>query len=180
MGADVGEHLADPGEEDANGMFTLSDMKYLVHGGRISHIKGLLANALQLQPIIKVDKASGKYTDAGKGRTMKGSIRQIATIIEKTYGIGARLRVQLLHGNNPKGVEMLETELKNRFSEILFDETMHIAPVLGAHTGPSMIGLSVGPLSLFENLVPENSPESLLDKLKLPGFSIPLLNDSNL
>ncbi len=104
----------------------------------------------------------------------------MGTLLEKTYGVGARLRIQLLHGSNPKGIELLQKELNNRFDEILFDETMHIAPVLGAHTGPSMIGFSAGPLKLFENPVPETSPESFLDLLKLPGFSIPLLNESNL
>jgi len=163
----------------AGAMFTLSDLKYLIHGGRISHLKGLLATALRLQPIIKVEKGSGKYIDAGRGRTMKGAIRQIATLMEKTYGSGANLRVQLLHADNPKAVELLRAEIVNRF-EIHFDETLHIAPVLGAHTGPSMVGLCAGPMALFENPVPETTTEKLLDLFKLPGFSIPLLKESNL
>ena len=162
----------------ANGMFTLNDMKYLIHGGRIGHIKGLLATALQIKPIIKVDKGSGKYIDAGRGRTIKGAIRQIAILMEKTYGEGARLRVQLLHGDNQKGLDLLKTELDHHV-EAHYEETLHIAPVLGAHTGPSMIGLSAAPMDIFENPVRESSAEKLLDMLKLPGFNIPLLQESD-
>lgn len=162
----------------ANGMFTLNDMKYLVHGGRISHIKGLLATALQLKPIIKVDKGSGKYIDAGRGRTIKGAIRQIAIIMEKLYGEGARLRIQLLHGDYPKGLEMLKEELDQHIDAV-YEETLHIAPVLGAHTGPSMVGLSAAPMTIFENPARESTAEKLLDMLKLPGFNIPLLQESD-
>ena len=162
----------------ANGMFTLNDMKYLVHGGRISHIKGLLATALQLKPIIKVDKGTGKYIDAGRGRTIKGAIRQIGVLVEKMYGEGARLRIQLLHGDYNKGLEMLKKEIDQHVNAI-YEETLHIAPVLGAHTGPSMVGLSVAPMDIFENPVKESTAEKLLDMLKLPGFNIPLLQESN-
>lgn len=162
----------------ANGMFTLNDMKYLVHGGRISHIKGLVATALQLKPIIKVDKGSGKYIDAGRGRTMKGAIRQIAILMEKMYGEGARMRIQLLHGDNMSAVEQLREELDHHIDAI-YEETLHIAPVLGAHTGPSMIGLSAAPMSIFENPARETTAEKLLDLLNLPGFNIPLLRESD-
>lgn len=163
----------------SNGMFTLNDLSYLINGGRISHLKGLVATALQLKPIIKVDKGSGKYIDAGRGRTMKGAIRQIATLMMKMYGEGAKLRIQLLHGDNLPAVDMLREELLATL-DVNFDETLHIAPVLGAHTGPSMVGLSGGPLELFTNPVRESTTESLLDRLKLPGFTLPLLQESNL
>lgn len=162
----------------ANGMFTLNDMKYLVHGGRISHIKGLLASALQLKPIIKVDKGTGKYIDAGRGRTIKGAIRQIAILVEKLYGEGARLRIQLLHGDYPDALDKLKSEL-DKHVDAIYEEALHIAPVLGAHTGPSMVGLSAAPMSIFENPVRESTAEKLLDLLKLPGFNIPLLQESN-
>src|SRR5512133_3252644 len=41
------------------GIYTLDTMKYLIHGGRISHLKGLLASVLQIQPIIGVGKEDG-------------------------------------------------------------------------------------------------------------------------
>jgi DegV family protein with EDD domain len=162
----------------SNGLFTLNDLKYLIHGGRISHLKGLLATALQLKPVIKVDKASGKYIDAGRGRTIKGAIKQIANALAKFYGEGAKLRIQLLQGDYDEGVEMLKEVIDQHF-ETVYEETLHIAPVLGAHTGPSMVGLSAGPWELFANPTKGTTAEELLEKFKLPGFSLSLLRDSN-
>lgn len=158
------------------GIYTLNDLKYLINGGRISHMKGLLATALQIKPIIKVDKNSGKYADVGKGRTMKGALRQMVNLMVNQYGEGAPMRIQLLHGHNPKGLEILKEELDQHF-ECHYDETLPVAPVLGAHTGPSLIGMSIGPLELFTNPVPETTLESLLQKLKLPDLKIPLLTE---
>ena len=42
-------------------LYTLPELKYLIHGGRISHIKGLLAQVLKIKPIIGVSKEDGKY-----------------------------------------------------------------------------------------------------------------------
>jgi len=162
----------------SNGMFTLNDLKYLIHGGRISHLKGFLATALQLKPVIVVDKATGKYIDAGKGRTIKGAIKQIASALAKFYGEGAKLRIQLLQGDFNEGVEMLKDVIDQHF-ETIYEETLHIAPVLGAHTGPSMVGLCAGPWELFANPTKGTTAEELLGKFKFPGFSLSLLRDSN-
>lgn len=162
----------------SNGMFTLNDLKYLIHGGRISHLKGLLATALQLKPVITVDKTSGKYIDTGRGRTIKGAIKQIAVSLKKLYSEGTKLRIQLLQGDFAQGVELLKEVIDQQF-EAVYEETLHIAPVLGAHTGPSMVGLSVAPWELFSNPTKDATPETLIDRFKLPGFSLSLLRDSN-
>ena len=31
-------------------LYTLNELKYLIHGGRISHMKGLIASMLRLRP----------------------------------------------------------------------------------------------------------------------------------
>jgi len=47
-------------------IYTLKDLKYLIHGGRISHIKGLIASVLKIKPIIGVHKQLGNYTQEGQ------------------------------------------------------------------------------------------------------------------
>ena len=44
----------------AHTFYTLKELKYLIHGGRISHMKGLVASVLQIKPFIGVDKITGK------------------------------------------------------------------------------------------------------------------------
>ena len=135
------------------GIYTLNDLKYLIHGGRINHITGLVASLLNIKPIITVDKESGVYVQAGREITLKRAIGRMAHIVENWYGsTGETLRIQLLHGLNLEGVEMFREELTKRLSNIHWLPTANIAPVLGAHTGPSMVGCAVGPLNLFEAL----------------------------
>ncbi|HNS63925.1 MAG TPA: DegV family protein [Anaerolineaceae bacterium] len=139
-------------QQKVTGVFTLSDLRYLIHGGRISHITGLVASLLNIKPIITVDKVSGKYIQAGREITMKRAIHRMAHLVESWSEAGEALRVQLLHGFNPEGVEMLRDEMLRRFSKITWLPTATIAPVLGAHTGPSMVGMAVAPMELFTNL----------------------------
>ena len=42
-------------------LYTLATLKYLIHGGRISHLSGLVGSLLEIKPIIGVEKVGGTY-----------------------------------------------------------------------------------------------------------------------
>ena len=65
---------------------------------------------------------------------------------------GCVLSVQLLHGSNLEGVELLRERL-NQVYTCWYNKTVPVAPVLGAHTGTSLVGLAVAPLEIFN--IPE-------------------------
>jgi DegV family protein with EDD domain len=136
--------------ENSQAMYTLASLKYLIHGGRISHIKGLLASILKIKPIIGVEKEHGTYYQLGQEMTLKRSIQKIVEVVAGFYAPGSVIRVQLLHGDNPEGVEILREKLKQVF-DVVWEPVTAIAPVLGAHTGPSVVGLAVAPTSIFEH-----------------------------
>lgn len=46
--------------------FTLKELKYLIHGGRISHMKGLVASVLNIKPLIGVEPEGGTYEQLGQ------------------------------------------------------------------------------------------------------------------
>jgi len=100
-----------------------------------------------------VDEHSGKYVDVAKDRTLKNAIRNLAQVVAKKYGRAGKVRIQLLHGRNPAGLAMLQEELAQRM-DCWFEPPTPIAPVLGAHTGPSMVGLAVGLLEVFAPVMP--------------------------
>ncbi len=138
-------------QERTWGLFTLNELKYLVHGGRISHIRGLVASMLSIKPIIGPEKVEGKYTSYGQEITWKRVIKRIPEVVAKLLGEGPK-RVQLLHGQNMEGAEMLREAMRDRF-ECQFDPVIAvIAPVLGAHTGPTIAGMAVGDPEVFEGL----------------------------
>lgn len=133
------------------GLFTLNTLKYLVHGGRISHLKGLLASLLSIKPIIGPEKAHGIYATYAQERTLQRALQRFPDIISQLMPGLNRLRVQLLHGQNPEAVERLRAIMASRF-DCIFEPVAVIAPVLGAHTGPSLVGLAVGDPEAFTNL----------------------------
>jgi fatty acid-binding protein DegV len=88
---------------ETRGIFTLATMKYLIHGGRISHIRGLLASMLNIKPVIAVETVHGTYAEMGKEITLKRAIQKIVDVVQGWYPAGTKLRVQPLHGNNLEG-----------------------------------------------------------------------------
>ena len=132
-------------------IFTLPDLSYLVHGGRISHLKGLLASLLGIKPLIGVDKEDGKYYDRGKARTFKRAIQAIPNYIAEKISPDTPLRVQIGHANNPDAAGQLRQAMEKIFTcEWLPD--CSISPVLGAHTGRGLVGLVFAPLSEYPKL----------------------------
>jgi len=132
-------------------IFTLPNLSYLIHGGRISHLKGLLASLLGIKPLIGVDKVDGKYYDRGKARTFKNAILAIPAYIANKFEEGSRLRVQIGHAGNPEAADQLREATDKAFQcEWLPD--CSISPVLGAHTGRGLVGIAFASIDGFPAL----------------------------
>ena len=132
-------------------VFTLPDLSYLIHGGRISHLKGLLASLLGIKPLIGVNKSDGKYYDRGKARTFKRALQAIPSYIAEKFEEGTELRVQIGHAGNPEGAEQLKKETEKLFS-CHWLPSCSISPILGAHTGRGLVGIVFAPLEQFPEM----------------------------
>ena len=132
--------------------YTLNELKYLIHGGRISHMKGLIASVLNIKPLIGVDKELGIYTQEGQARTFKKAIDGLVNIIGKTISPTEKMRVLVVHTANPEGAKTLKDKINDAFN-CDWLPTGQISIVLGAHTGPSMIGVGFAKASVFEELI---------------------------
>jgi DegV family protein with EDD domain len=143
--------LLDESRRKVDGMFTLTNLKYLIHGGRISHIAGLVASLLAIKPIIMVDKEHGKYALNGQELTIKRALNKLVDIVSHLSKPGSPLRIQLLRSKGDDGIDYLKEKLDGLF-ECRWLPSVTVAPVLGAHTGPGMSGLCVGPGDIFAEL----------------------------
>ena len=132
-------------------IYTLDDLKYLIHGGRISHMKGLIASVLKLRPLIGVEKVGGTYEQLGAERSFERALKGLVEHMKKRHAPGSALRVQVLHADNPKGVEALRNLITPVFN-CTFLPVGNMSPVLAAHTGPTMVGVAFAPLSTFQDL----------------------------
>ena len=121
-------------------LYTLATLKYLIHGGRISHLKGLIASVLNIKPLIGVEKAGGTYVQHGQARTLDRAILRMADHVAAKFSPGAAMRFQIIHGDNARGAAMLRERLDQLF-KCTWLPSVSVAPVLGAHTGPGLVGV---------------------------------------
>jgi DegV family protein with EDD domain len=128
--------------ENTRFFFTLDTLKYLIHGGRISHLKGLIASMLNIRPIITVD-GEGKYVEAGKFISFKRALTGMCSVIQNFFDTSRPLLIQIVHGENPIGVEILSNVLAERL-HCQFNPVIQGDVAAGAHVGPSIVGLVVG------------------------------------
>lgn len=135
----------------SDSIYTLSELKYLIHGGRISHMKGLLASILNIKPMIGVEKVGGTYQQLGQMRTFKRAVSGLVDLMAKQHAPGSALRVQVLYSYNPEGAELLRQQVDERF-DCTWRQIGPMSLVLGAHTGPSMVGVAYAPLEAFADM----------------------------
>jgi DegV family protein with EDD domain len=127
-------------------IFTLDDLRHLIHGGRISHMKGLIASVLRIKPMIGVAHDSGAYEQLGQARSLKGAMRGLVKVMLKQHAPGTALRVQIVHAHNPEGAAQLREEISQVY-ECTWLPFATISPVLGAHTGPTLVGVAYAALA---------------------------------
>jgi DegV family protein with EDD domain len=132
-------------------VYTLDELKYLIHGGRISHMKGLIASMLRIRPLIGVEKVGGTYVQLGMARTFDQALNGLVKQMTKQYANGTHLRVQVLHSFNPKAAAALREKIAPLFQCDWMPLT-YMAPVLAAHTGPSMAGIAYAPAETFKDI----------------------------
>jgi len=132
-------------------IYTLATVKYLIHGGRISHIKGLLAQVLNIKPLIGVEKVNGTYTQEGQARSLEKAILKLADHVAERHAPGSSMRFQILHGHNAQGAALLRERLDKLF-QCTWLPTSSIAPVLGAHTGPGLVGVAYAAMAAFPEM----------------------------
>lgn len=131
--------------------FTLPELKYLIAGGRISHLKGILASILGIKPVIEISKEDGKYYDKIKKRSVQKAIENIPTLLLKLHPAGTELQTQICTAGNPKGGQMLMDAMDSIF-RCTWLPTMTLGTALGAHTGRGLVGVASARLSALPAL----------------------------
>ena len=132
-------------------MYTLNELKYLIHGGRISHMKGLIASMLNIKPLIGVEKVNGTYIQLGQSRTFKRALQGLVDKAKSFYPAGSELHTQVLYSFNPEGGQMLR-DLVDQAFKCTWLPMGPMSLVLGAHTGRSMVGLGICPSELMAEI----------------------------
>ena len=133
-------------------IYTLETLKYLQHGGRIGRVSALMASLLDLKPVIHVDHEDGKYSTAGKARSIRRALDSLVTFLEERYTREKPLWISVLHGQYEEQANILAEKLHQQLN-IARSEILRISPVLGVHTGPGIVGVAAIPMEVIQDLL---------------------------
>ena len=120
-------------------VFTLNTLEYLAKGGRIGKAKSLLGSLLNVKPIIRVD--DGVYIDAGKARSQKQALDQIADLFQDLSKGRKAKRICVAVGAADEAGQYLKTKLQQTFG--VEPVISQVGPVVGVHTGPGTVGAAI-------------------------------------
>ncbi|MCL6538080.1 MAG: DegV family protein [Acidothermus sp.] len=141
-GADVDtvEAVVRAAARETSVFFVVDSLEYLRRGGRLAIFPAVVGTALAVKPLLAVD--DGRLVVVDRPHTMTRALRRLTDVAVEYAGDGpvaiavhhfaARGRAERLAGELDLGIPRLE--------ELYVTE---IGPVVGAHTGPGMVGVAV-------------------------------------
>lgn len=118
---------------------TVNDLSNLKRSGRLSSAGAFVGTMLDIKPIIKVTE-EGKLVSDTKVRGRRASIRMLAQKFAEYRSDSEEDLVTIAHGDCPEDAEALAAILKNEYG-VKHILKGYVGPVLGAHTGPGVLGL---------------------------------------
>ncbi len=118
---------------------TVNDLSNLKRSGRLSSAGAFVGTMLDIKPIIKVTD-EGKMVSDAKVRGRRASIRTLAQKYAQHRCHDEEDLVAIAHGDCPEDAETLASILRNEYG-VKHILTGFVGPVLGAHTGPGVMGL---------------------------------------
>jgi DegV family protein with EDD domain len=122
--------------------FYVDTLDYLRRGGRIGAAQALLGSALAVKPLLQL--ADGRIEPLEKVRTASKAIARLEEIAADRAG-AARVDVAVHHLAAPDRASALADRLRTRVSGLADLHVSEVGAVIGAHTGPGLLGVVVSP-----------------------------------
>jgi DegV family protein with EDD domain len=113
----------------------LDTLEHLIKGGRVGGAKALLGQVLSIKPLVELK--DGIVAEAGRQRTRAKALNAVANVARSHAPL---CRLALIQGacTDVAALEALIGDIASEFPLIIAD----IGPVVGAHGGPGIIGLT--------------------------------------
>ncbi|MBK5996029.1 DegV family protein [Streptomyces microflavus] len=122
--------------------FYVDTLDYLRRGGRIGTAQALLGSALAVKPILQLD--GGRIEMLEKVRTASKAIARLEEIVAERAG-GAAVDIAVHHLAAPERAERLAERLRERVPGLVDLHVSEVGAVIGAHTGPGLLGAVISP-----------------------------------
>ncbi|MDO5401864.1 MAG: DegV family protein [Eubacteriales bacterium] len=125
--------------KDLNVKFIVDDLMYLKRGGRISPSTAIVGSALNIKPVLQINK-EGKLDTIAKKRGKKIAMKYLVDDFEQTYDPSIGNVVYIDGADCMADEEILKKMILDKFPDAQVRLTS-LSPIIGAHTGPDMISL---------------------------------------
>lgn len=122
--------------------FYVDTLDYLRRGGRIGAAQALLGSALAVKPLLQLD--CGRIELMEKVRTASKAIARLEEIVADRAG-GAPVDIAVHHLAAPDRAAALADRLRVRVPGLAELHVSEVGAVIGAHTGPGLLGAVVSP-----------------------------------
>jgi DegV family protein with EDD domain len=122
--------------------FCVSTLEYLMKGGRIGLVAGMLGTILDLKPVIACNE-DGIYYTVAKARGRKKSLELALASAVEFAGAAEHYNITVMHGAAQEEADALIADMKQRLPNYRLAIEGQITPVLVVHTGPGLIGVGV-------------------------------------
>ena len=123
-------------------MAYVQTLYYVWKGGRVPRVAMWLGNLLDVKPILELSK--GQIGMLERPRTERRARQRIVSLVAQRLGRAAA-RVAVVHADAPQQAEELAVALRGAVEAIELFVT-EFTPVIGAHTGPGLVGCAFHPV----------------------------------
>ncbi|MBO1333917.1 DegV family protein [Streptomyces sp. VRA16 Mangrove soil] len=122
--------------------FYVDTLDYLRRGGRIGAAQALFGSALAVKPLLQLD--GGRIELLEKVRTASKAIARLQEIVAERAGSG-QVDIAVHHLAAPERAEALADRLRERVPGLAELHVSEVGAVIGAHTGPGLLGAVISP-----------------------------------
>lgn len=123
-------------------LFGVGTLEYLMKGGRIGKVSGILGSALNIKPIISCNE-DGIYDTVAKVRGRKQSIQKLIAMTREKLGQHKNYYLSICHGDDYEEMLLMKEQLNDLVAGAKIYAEGQISPVLGVHTGPGLLGIGI-------------------------------------
>ena len=124
-------------------VYAIADnLSYAVKGGRVSSTKKMIADLLNVKPVMSITK-DGKLGPIGAIFGKKNITKKIYTYIKKQIDSNKIYDMAIGHCINEEEAEILRKMIYENHSNINSINVLEIGCALGAHTGPGTLAIGI-------------------------------------
>lgn len=125
--------------EHIHHVFTVSTLKYLIKGGRLSKFKGTAGELLDMKPVLIVDK-DGNLQVSRTVRGRKKSLKALVEYVQEHIADPSPSVMGICHGEDPDSLSYTKELLLDAVHPSELVESV-IGCAIGAHTGRGIVGI---------------------------------------